>query len=112
MKSIGLVLRLRPGAYAEYKKRHDELWPEMAAALRSFGISMVIYRHRDLLFVHEQAPAAEAFEKMAAHPVTPKWNRYMAEVLKTDERGEVIFVPLPLAFSFGDFLQEPSGPVS
>lgn len=105
MKSIGLVLKLRPGCYDEYKKRHDELWPEMHVALNSFGISMVIYRHDDLLFIHEQAPSEESFKKMAAHPVTPRWNKNMSEVLQTHEHGELIFISLPLTFSFGVFKQ-------
>jgi L-rhamnose mutarotase len=75
----------------------------MAEAMKSFGISSVIYRHGDLLFVHEQAHSDESFEKMGAHPVTPRWNKYMAEVLQTDERGEIIVIPLPRAFAFGVF---------
>ena len=105
MKSIGLVLKLRPGCYDEYKKRHDELWPEMDVALKSFGISMVIYRHEDLLFVHEQAPTEESFKKMGAHPITPRWNKHMSEVLQTNAGGDLIFIVLPLAFSFGEFKQ-------
>ena len=103
MKTNGLVLKLRPGCFEEYKKRHDELWPEMAAVMMSLDISSVIYRYGDLLFVLEHAPSQESFEKLGAHPVTPRWNQYMSEVLQTDERGEIIFIPLPLAFSFGLF---------
>lgn len=103
MKSIDLVLKLRPGCYDEYKKRHDELWPELAEAIRSCGISMVTCRHEDTLFVHERAPSEESFKKMGAHPVTSRWNKHMAEVLQTDANGNIIFIPLPLAFSFGEF---------
>jgi L-rhamnose mutarotase len=103
VKSIGLALQLRPGAYDEYKKRHDELWPELAEAIRSCGISLVIYRHADTLFVHERAPSEVAFQKMGAHPVTPRWNKHMAEVLETDVQGNIVFTVLPLAFSFGEF---------
>ena len=103
MKSIGLAMKLRPGAYDEYKKRHDELWPELAEALRAHGLSMVIYRHEDTLFVHERGPSEEAFQKMGDHPVVPRWNKHMAEVLQTDAKGNIIFTLLPLAFSFGDF---------
>ena len=31
------VMRLKPGCEDEYKKRHDDLWPEMAEALRRGG---------------------------------------------------------------------------
>jgi L-rhamnose mutarotase len=31
-------MQLKPGAAAEYKKRHDELWPALAAELKAAGI--------------------------------------------------------------------------
>ena len=32
-------MKLKPGFAAEYKKRHDEIWPELAALLKANGIS-------------------------------------------------------------------------
>ena len=32
-------MRLKPGNVAEYKKRHDEIWPELSRELRAAGIS-------------------------------------------------------------------------
>ena len=50
MKAVGQALKLRPGCYDEYKKRHDELWPELADVMRSHGVNMAIYRFEDTLF--------------------------------------------------------------
>src|SRR5687767_12914801 len=100
MKAIGLALKLRPRCYDEYKKRHDELWPELANALSTLAISMVIYHYDDTLFIYETAPSPEAFEKMQTHPMTPRWNKYMADVLQTNERKELIFIVLEPAFKF------------
>ena len=33
------TMRLKPGHIAEYKKRHDEIWPELVALLKDTGIS-------------------------------------------------------------------------
>ena len=30
--------RIKPGCKAEYIRRHDEIWPEMKALLKSAGI--------------------------------------------------------------------------
>jgi L-rhamnose mutarotase len=105
MSAVGLALKLRPGCYEEYKRRHDQLWPELAEAMRQQGISMVIFRFNDYLFVHGTAPSELSWQKMKEHSVTPRWNKYMAEVLETDANGEVIFHDLCLAFSFGQFKQ-------
>ena len=40
------VLEVRPGYEDEYKKRHDDIWPEMLDALRKAGIrNYNIFRH-------------------------------------------------------------------
>jgi L-rhamnose mutarotase len=31
-------MKLKPGTVAEYKRRHDELWPDLGRALREAGI--------------------------------------------------------------------------
>lgn len=101
MKSVGLALKLRPGCYDEYKKRHDELWPDLAEAMKKRGISMVIYRHEETLFVYGTGPSQKEWDELGADPVTPRWNKYMSEVLQTDARGALIFISLPQAFKFG-----------
>ncbi|MBM3802870.1 MAG: L-rhamnose mutarotase [Acidimicrobiia bacterium] len=103
MESMGLLLRLKPGAYQEYKRRHDELWPELAQGLEANQISMMIYHFDGLLFVHEVAASKDAWSRMNELPVTARWNQFMAEVLETDGAGNIIFQELPLAFAFGTF---------
>ena len=39
MKRNAFKMKLKPGTVAEYKKRHDEIWPELSAELRAAGIS-------------------------------------------------------------------------
>ena len=39
MQRHAFKMKLKPGNLAEYKKRHDEIWPELQAALRAAGIS-------------------------------------------------------------------------
>ncbi len=101
MKSIGMAMKLRPGCYDEYKRRHDNLWPELAVAMRGRGISMVIYRHEDHLFVYGTAPSEQAWTEMNGDAIAPRWNKYMAEVLETDDAGNIVFIPLTQAFAFG-----------
>jgi L-rhamnose mutarotase len=101
--SIGLALTLRPNCYEEYKRRHDELWPELTQVMRECGVSMVIYRFENHLFIHETVPSQEALDRMSKHPIGPRWDAYMAEVVETDAAGIPIRQKLPLSFAFGDF---------
>ena len=102
MFSAGQVLRLKEGAYDEYKRRHDELWPEMVEMMNSLRINMVIYRHKELLFLFGTAPDEQAWKDMEDHPLTPRWDEYMSGVLEPIE-DDKYYVDLPCAFAFGDF---------
>jgi L-rhamnose mutarotase len=102
--SVGQILRLKPGAADEYKRRHDELWPEMAQVMGEAGISMVIYLHEDLLFLYATAPNQQAWEKVDRDPVTPKWDRYMSDLLVSDAEGKPWFKELRQMFSFGNLI--------
>ena len=103
MYSTGFVLKLKPDCYDEYKRRHDELWPEMTKAIDDNGIGNYIYRFGDWLFVHGTAPSKEVWDLAGQNPIIPKWNKYMADVLETDDDGKIYVQDLPLAFACGEF---------
>jgi len=39
MKRNAFAMQLKPGNEAEYKRRHDEIWPELKDKLRKAGVS-------------------------------------------------------------------------
>ena len=39
MKRRAYLMRLKPGCAAEYRRRHEELWPEMAETLKAAGLA-------------------------------------------------------------------------
>ena len=103
MYSIGLGLKLRPGAYDGYKKAHDECWPELLQAQRDHGVSMIIYRWDDRLVVHAIAPSEAEWLKTREGPMVDKWNDFMTQYLETDEQGNIVFEDLERAFTTGEF---------
>jgi L-rhamnose mutarotase len=95
------VLEVRPGYEEEYKKRHDEVWPEMIATLRAAGIrNYNIFRHGLTLFGYFET---DDLERTAAllkdDPVNARWGRSMAPIMKVeiDERRGFPFL-LPSQF--------------
>ncbi|MDP9373165.1 MAG: L-rhamnose mutarotase, partial [Chloroflexota bacterium] len=54
MQRIAFLIDLKPGADpVEYKRRHDEIWPEMLDALRDAGIrNYSIFLHGRQLFAY------------------------------------------------------------
>lgn len=39
MHEIAFLMKLKPGFEEEYKKRHDEIWPELSETLTAAGVS-------------------------------------------------------------------------
>jgi len=104
MFSIAQLLKLKPGCEQEYKKRHDELWPEMAEAMRKAGVSMAIYLHENLLFIFATARDQHSWDELERDPVTPRWDRYMSDILEDDARGKTFIKNLKQLFRFGEFV--------
>ena len=76
---------LLPGKKAEYIRRHDALWPEMAETLRQAGIrNYTIWCCGDELFGYYECErgAAYAARVQAESPVVARWNEYMRDVNK------------------------------
>ena len=106
MFSIGLSMRIRPGCYDEYKEAHDNLWPDLAETMEANKVSMAIYRCEDRLFLHAVAPTEEDWEESRKGEALERWSEYMARLLVSDEKGNIIFDELPEAFAFGMFKSE------
>ena len=76
---------LRPGTVQEYRRRHDEIWPEMLLLLDEVGISdYSIYAFGDLLVgvLRCSRPWEEVQRDLALSPVQARWAAAMADLLE------------------------------
>lgn len=75
-----------PGKLEEYKRRHDNIWPEMKAVLAAAGIrNYTIWNVGEELFgYYECGSVAEAARIQAESQVVDRWNEYMKDVMKMD----------------------------
>ena len=86
MKRHAFKMKLKPGHIAEYKKRHDEIWPELAAALRAAGVSdYSIYLDEETLtlFAVQKLSDNNTAANLPKHPVVRKWWDCMAPLMET-----------------------------
>lgn len=75
---------LKPGMKAEYKRRHDAIWPEMVALLKAAGIrNYTIWNVGDELFGYYECEKGldYAASVQAESPIVDKWNQYMEDVM-------------------------------
>ena len=76
--------RIKEGMQEEYKRRHDEIWPEMLALLKEAGIrNYSIWSDGTDVFGYYECERGVAFaeQAQAGSAVVDRWNEYMEDVL-------------------------------
>jgi L-rhamnose mutarotase len=83
MERIGFAMKLKPGAEAEYRRRHAAVWPEMLAALRAAGaVNYSIFLRGDDLFGYLEVDDFDRFRAtMDATEVNARWQAEMGDGL-------------------------------
>jgi L-rhamnose mutarotase len=80
MERVCFLLRVRPEMLAEYKRRHEQVWPEMLQALTDTGWrNYSLFLRDDGLLVGylETDDFQQALSLMAATDVNERWQREM-----------------------------------
>lgn len=94
-------MKLHKGYEAEYKKRHDELWPELQELLKQTGIheySIFLDERTNNLFGYLQVSNSDALDDLPAHPVMQKWWNYMKDIMDTNPDASPVSIPLKEVF--------------
>ena len=101
MKRLAFKMKLFPGNIAEYKKRHDELWPELTDLLHATGISdYSIFLDEETLdlFGVLRVEDETAMDELPHHPVMKKWWAYMRDMMECNEDNSPVSIPLKNVF--------------
>ena len=86
MKRVAIFFKLKPAAKDEYKRRHDQVWPEVRDVLARSGIhNYSIWNHEEMLFAYfETEDLKKAQEVMDSSEIFQKWRKYMEDVVLID----------------------------
>ena len=87
MKRHAFTMKLKPGSMAEYQKRHDEIWPELSAALRAAGISdysIFLDEATLTLFAVQKQADNHTLAGLPDHPIVKKWWAYMSPLMEVN----------------------------
>ncbi|NGO38048.1 L-rhamnose mutarotase [Limisphaera ngatamarikiensis] len=101
MRLRGFAMKLKPGCAEEYRRRHDALWPELAALLRESGISdyaIFLDAGTNTLFAVQKLGSGFDAEALRRHPVMRRWWAYMADLMEVQPDGAPVEVELDLMF--------------
>ena len=84
MEKYAWSAKIVPGMKEEYKRRHDEIWPELVALLKEAGIcNYTIWNVGDTLFGYYECERGVDFaaKTQSESPIVAKWDEYMKDVL-------------------------------
>lgn len=94
-------MKLKPGHEAEYKRRHDEIWPELSAALSAAGVSdysIFLDAETLTLFAVQKLADDHTADSLPDHPVVKRWWAYMADLMEVHPDQSPVCVPLAEVF--------------
>jgi len=98
---LAFKMKLHKGQEAEYKKRHDELWPELQLLLKQTGVSdysiFLDESNGDLLGVLKvQDPIL--MDELPLHPVMQKWWAFMKDIMDSNLDNSPVSISLKEVF--------------
>ncbi|WP_374166638.1 L-rhamnose mutarotase [Arcticibacter sp. MXS-1] len=101
MVRVAFKMKLHPNCRDEYKRRHDAIWPELTALLRSNGISdysIFLDEESDTLFAVQKTEEGASSQDLSANPIVQRWWAYMADIMQTNPDKSPVSIPLTEVF--------------
>lgn len=81
------LMSVHPGCEAEYRRRHDELWPELAKTLKAHGASNYsIFLHPESrhLFAYVEVEDEAQWNQVADTAICREWWAHMKEIMPSN----------------------------
>ena len=101
MKRAAFKMKLKKGFEAEYKKRHDHIWPELSHLLKESGISyysIFLDEETLTLFAVQKLSSGNTAADLPSSPILKKWWNYMADIMETNQDNSPLVKPLKEVF--------------
>lgn len=94
-------MKLKDNQKDIYKKRHDELWPELRSLLVANGISeysIFLDEETNTLFAFQKVTGENSSQDLANNIIVKKWWDYMADIMVVNPDNSPVSIPLEEVF--------------
>jgi L-rhamnose mutarotase len=101
MKRLAFKMHLNPGQKEEYKKRHNEIWPELKKLLKESGVSgysIFLDEETNILFAFQKVSGDGGSQDLGQTEIVQEWWKYMADIMETNPDNSPVSVPLEEVF--------------
>ncbi|MFC1541018.1 L-rhamnose mutarotase [Candidatus Latescibacterota bacterium] len=95
------TMKLKKGFEDEYKKRHDDVWPELSVELEKAGISdysIFLDDTTGILFAFQKLSDGNTSGELPEKKIMRKWWDYMADIMEVNPDNSPICIPLKEVF--------------
>jgi len=103
LEQIAFRMQLKAGHAAEYKRRHDAIWPQLAALLADAGIrdySIFLDQADGALFAVLWRSKEHCMDSLPQQALMQRWWAHMADLMQTEADLAPATVPLLPMFQF------------
>ena len=100
-KRFSFKMKMFPGFKEEYRKRHNEIWPELVKLLKNEGIenySIFLDEETNTLFAYQEQSGNSSSQDLGKTEIVQKWWKYMADIMETNPDSSPVTVPLEQVF--------------
>ncbi len=101
MKKVAFKMKLKPGFKEEYRRRHNELWPEVEKLLRENGISdysIFFNEETDSLFAVEKIDERVAWKDLGKEQAIKNWWDHLADIMEVNPDNSPVVSKLEMVF--------------
>lgn len=103
MQRIAFKMKLNEGQKAEYKKRHDKIWPELKRLLKESGVSeysIFLDDETNILFAFQKVTGDGGSQDLGETEIVKKWWNFMADIMEVNEDNSPVTIELEEVFYF------------
>ncbi len=101
MKRMAFKMHLNEGQKDVYKKRHNEIWPELKNLLKNSGVSeysIFLDEETNTLFAFQKVQGEEGSQDLGQTDIVKKWWNFMSDIMKVNPDNSPITRPLEELF--------------
>ena len=94
-------MKLKPGFEAEYKKRHDEIWPDLSDEISKAGVSdysIFLDEETLTLFAVQKLTDNNTADDLPNSPIVRKWWDYMSDIMEYNPDNTPVAIGLKEVF--------------
>jgi L-rhamnose mutarotase len=101
MQRLAFKMKLNTGQKQVYKKRHDELWPELKQLLKDNGVSeysIFLDEETNTLFAFQKVSGKGGSQDLSENEIVKKWWDFMADVMEVNPDNSPVSIAMEELF--------------